>query len=119
MKMDASTNQKTIKEGKAEICLKSEKVFYNPVQEFNRDLSIAVLTIFTNDFKAEKLAKAEKKAKNRIENVKEDVEGGGPETEVCYLVISIKIKLYIFHLGSPSLLDAHCSDLCGCGKNVK
>ncbi|XP_047029109.1 probable tRNA (guanine(26)-N(2))-dimethyltransferase [Helicoverpa zea] len=82
MKMDASTSQKSIKEGKAEICLKTEKVFYNPVQEFNRDLSIAVLSIFTSDFKAEKIAKAEKRAKNRILGTKEDVEGGEGEAEI-------------------------------------
>ncbi|CAK1581309.1 unnamed protein product [Parnassius mnemosyne] len=72
MKMEQSTKQekalKTIKEGKAEICLKTEKVFYNPVQEFNRDLSIAVLSIFTDDYKAEKLTRAEKKISNRQNN---------------------------------------------------
>ncbi|XP_075979726.1 tRNA methyltransferase 1 isoform X2 [Anticarsia gemmatalis] len=75
MKMEASTNQKSIKEGKAEICLTTEKVFYNPVQEFNRDLSIAVLTVFSEDYKAEKIAKAEKRASNKGENITEDVEG--------------------------------------------
>ncbi|XP_068622642.1 tRNA (guanine(26)-N(2))-dimethyltransferase isoform X2 [Battus philenor] len=54
---------KTIKEGQAEICLKSEKVFYNPVQEFNRDLSIAVLSVFIEDYKNEKLARVDKKTK--------------------------------------------------------
>lgn len=38
-----------IKEGKAEIQLLSDNVFYNPVQEFNRDLSIAVLRTFINE----------------------------------------------------------------------
>ncbi|XP_072759053.1 tRNA (guanine(26)-N(2))-dimethyltransferase isoform X1 [Anoplolepis gracilipes] len=37
-----------INEGKAQIVTKKD-VFYNPVQEFNRDLSIAVLTIFAQD----------------------------------------------------------------------
>ncbi|XP_031843066.1 tRNA (guanine(26)-N(2))-dimethyltransferase [Nomia melanderi] len=36
----------TIKEGEAEILLSNTNVFYNPVQEFNRDLSIAVLKIY-------------------------------------------------------------------------
>ncbi|XP_035447574.2 probable tRNA (guanine(26)-N(2))-dimethyltransferase [Spodoptera frugiperda] len=72
MKMEASTATKSIKEGKAEICLTTEKVFYNPVQEFNRDLSIAVLTIFTNEYKAEQLAKAEKREKNKAKNTTED-----------------------------------------------
>ncbi|KAL0132039.1 hypothetical protein PUN28_000069 [Cardiocondyla obscurior] len=37
---------RTITEGKAQILVTNERVFYNPVQEFNRDLSIAVLTVF-------------------------------------------------------------------------
>ncbi|XP_071442282.1 tRNA (guanine(26)-N(2))-dimethyltransferase [Hetaerina americana] len=40
-----------IGEGKAEILLSpSKKVFYNPVQEFNRDLSVAVLRLFFEDY---------------------------------------------------------------------
>lgn len=38
-----------ISEGKAQIVITNQKVFYNHVQEFNRDLSIAVLTIFAQD----------------------------------------------------------------------
>ncbi|XP_011871745.1 PREDICTED: probable tRNA (guanine(26)-N(2))-dimethyltransferase [Vollenhovia emeryi] len=38
----------TKSEGKAQIFV-TEKVFYNPVQEFNRDLSIGVLKIFARD----------------------------------------------------------------------
>lgn len=70
---------KSIIEGQAEIRLTSEKVFYNPVQEFNRDLSIAVLNVFTEDYKAEKLALALKKIRKIssnevIENKEEDNE---------------------------------------------
>merc|ERR550519_7240 len=37
-----------VKEGQAEILFPSEKdVFYNPVQEFNRDLTIAVIKEFS------------------------------------------------------------------------
>lgn len=39
---------RTVNEGKAQI-LVNERVFYNPVQQFNRDLSILVLTIFARD----------------------------------------------------------------------
>ncbi|KRY40166.1 tRNA (guanine(26)-N(2))-dimethyltransferase [Trichinella spiralis] len=35
-----------IKEGKAKITFRKGSVFYNPVQEFNRDLSVAVLKTF-------------------------------------------------------------------------
>lgn len=46
---DPPTN-KTINEGKAKVLLTSENVFYNPVQEFNRDLSIAVLRTFIKEY---------------------------------------------------------------------
>lgn len=36
----------TVKEGLATFQLPLDSVFYNPVQEFNRDLSIAVLRTF-------------------------------------------------------------------------
>ncbi|KAJ0175313.1 hypothetical protein K1T71_009454 [Dendrolimus kikuchii] len=65
MKMEQSAVQKSIKEGQAEILLKTDKVFYNPVQEFNRDLSIAVLTVFAKDYKAEKLERQARKAKKQ------------------------------------------------------
>jgi len=42
-----------IKEGQAEILVKKDAhVFYNPVQEFNRDLSVAVLRVCTSKFNA-------------------------------------------------------------------
>lgn len=64
MESSTTTDRKpitSIKEGKAEIQLTSEKVFYNPVQEFNRDLSIAVLTIFGEEYRAEKSSKGKNK----------------------------------------------------------
>lgn len=73
--MEVSTNQKSIREGKAEIFLTTGNVFYNPVQEFNRDLSIAVLTIFCEDYKTEKLAKVQQNTTNKEELIKEDVKG--------------------------------------------
>lgn len=74
--MEASTavvTQKCIREGQAEIRLTSDKVFYNPVQEFNRDLSIAVLSVFTKDYLEEKLAK--EKARKSIKKSDNDTEG--------------------------------------------
>ena len=44
-----------VTEGKAEICFPdSNSVFYNPVQEFNRDLSTAVLKVFSQEFSTNK-----------------------------------------------------------------
>uniref|UniRef100_A0A8W7P8W1 tRNA (guanine(26)-N(2))-dimethyltransferase n=1 Tax=Anopheles coluzzii TaxID=1518534 RepID=A0A8W7P8W1_ANOCL len=51
---------KTIREGSAEI-LVAEHVFYNPVQEFNRDLSICVLTTFSRIYQREKSAERQRK----------------------------------------------------------
>lgn len=53
---------KTIREGSAEI-LVAEHVFYNPVQEFNRDLSISVLSTFSRIYQREKAETRRKKAK--------------------------------------------------------
>lgn len=76
MKMKEETldikSLKTIKEGKAEICLKTDKVFYNPVQEFNRDLSIAVLSVFTEDFISEKIQQKLKKTQNINTDINKD-----------------------------------------------
>lgn len=44
-----------VTEGKVEICFPdSNSVFYNPVQEFNRDLSTAVLKLFSQEFSSNK-----------------------------------------------------------------
>ncbi|XP_045775495.1 probable tRNA (guanine(26)-N(2))-dimethyltransferase [Maniola jurtina] len=89
MKMEASTvvmNQKCIKEGQAEIRLTSDKVFYNPVQEFNRDLSIAVLSVFTKDYIEEKLTRAQKIVK-KSENVIDDIAGNGDTPEIPVIIL--------------------------------
>ncbi|CAB0036326.1 unnamed protein product [Trichogramma brassicae] len=39
-----------LQEGKAKILIDKKNIFYNPVQEFNRDLSVAVLTQFSKDW---------------------------------------------------------------------
>ncbi|KYN03395.1 putative N(2),N(2)-dimethylguanosine tRNA methyltransferase [Cyphomyrmex costatus] len=62
----------TVSEGKAQILVTNERVFYNPVQEFNRDLSIAVLTIFAKDFNEEVLQK--NKLKNANKSISHDAE---------------------------------------------
>lgn len=50
----------SVKEGKAEVLFpSSHDVFYNPVQEFNRDLSVAVLRVFAAEYK--KLEREKKK----------------------------------------------------------
>ncbi|CAF4955775.1 unnamed protein product [Pieris macdunnoughi] len=66
MNMDTSNiiGKQSIIEGQAEIRVSSEKVFYNPVQEFNRDLSIAVLSVFINDYRKEKAFKKCEKLKS-------------------------------------------------------
>lgn len=68
---------KKIVEGPAEIQLVSDGVFYNPVQEFNRDLSIAVLNVFTEEYIAEKEALIQIKNKEKSGN--ESAEDGTPK----------------------------------------
>ncbi|XP_052742412.1 probable tRNA (guanine(26)-N(2))-dimethyltransferase isoform X1 [Bicyclus anynana] len=88
MKMEASTvatAKKSIQEGQAEIRLTSEKVFYNPVQEFNRDLSIAVLSVFTKDYMEEKLTRALKVKKS--EKIVNDATGNGTNPEIPVTIL--------------------------------
>lgn len=51
-------------EGKAKILIDKKNIFYNPVQEFNRDLSIAVLTQYTKE-RRQKLKDNPKAAKQQ------------------------------------------------------
>ena len=51
-----------ISEGKAKILFpKDNEVFYNNVQEFNRDISIAVIKTWSNIFSEEKEVKLRKR----------------------------------------------------------
>lgn len=52
----------TVTEGKATILFpKNNEVFYNPVQEFNRDMSIAAITTWSEIYFQEKRDKIERK----------------------------------------------------------
>ncbi|BET01560.1 N2,N2-dimethylguanosine tRNA methyltransferase [Nesidiocoris tenuis] len=65
---DENCDFQTVKEGRAEVIFNSgQSVFYNPVQEFNRDLSVAVLTLFSEE------DSCPKKRKHRLKN--EDQKG--------------------------------------------
>lgn len=68
-----------ISEGKAQILVMTQNVFYNPVQEFNRDLSIAVLTIFAKDrwnevLQKKKLGKEKSNESNTLHNIQINTE---------------------------------------------
>lgn len=65
-----------IVEGKAVIILGDSKtVFYNPVQTFNRDISVAVIRSFSKSFREEKLSlKSDKKNKKQKLDENENVE---------------------------------------------
>jgi len=56
-----ATKFNVVTEGKATI-LQPESVFYNPVQEFNRDLTIAVISEFAKDHIQHVRDRAHKKA---------------------------------------------------------
>ncbi|XP_011307972.1 probable tRNA (guanine(26)-N(2))-dimethyltransferase isoform X2 [Fopius arisanus] len=47
--MEGKDISNIIKEGQAEILVLEKNVFYNPVQEFNRDLSVAVLSLYSKE----------------------------------------------------------------------
>ncbi|XP_020298682.1 probable tRNA (guanine(26)-N(2))-dimethyltransferase [Pseudomyrmex gracilis] len=62
-------------EGKAQILVTDKNVFYNPVQEFNRDLSVAALTIFVREYnETQKNKKKNKITKLLNANVKREEE---------------------------------------------
>ncbi|KAL1927537.1 hypothetical protein VTP01DRAFT_3774 [Rhizomucor pusillus] len=65
-----------VTEGKATILFpKGNEVFYNPVQEFNRDMSIAAIRTWSEIYLAEKRERLEKKlAKAKDEKAKEEAE---------------------------------------------
>ncbi|KAJ8949057.1 hypothetical protein NQ318_016959 [Aromia moschata] len=68
-----SDETQIITEGLAQIKT-SGKVFYNPVQEFNRDLSISVITTFIKHYNEEKLLKQKKRADNIKININQKEE---------------------------------------------
>lgn len=56
------TQYNTVTEGKATILFpKHNEVFYNPVQQFNRDMSIAAIRTWSEIFNQEKAERMEKK----------------------------------------------------------
>ncbi|KAF4517268.1 hypothetical protein B566_EDAN008602 [Ephemera danica] len=67
----STSNTIVIKEGLAEIEMQNTtQVFYNPVQEFNRDISVAVLNLIAEDHVAKQAEK--NKSKNPEECVEQD-----------------------------------------------
>jgi tRNA (guanine26-N2/guanine27-N2)-dimethyltransferase len=60
--MEAQHEYEKIVEGKAEILFpKDDQVFYNPVQQFNRDMSIAAIKAWSRIFLKEKKERFEKR----------------------------------------------------------
>ncbi|KAK0182400.1 hypothetical protein PV327_000544 [Microctonus hyperodae] len=64
----------TVNEGKAEILVTEKNVFYNPVQEFNRDLSVAVLSLFAREKYDENVKKTNKFSDNSHKDVENSME---------------------------------------------
>ncbi|KAG2180271.1 hypothetical protein INT43_004060 [Umbelopsis isabellina] len=61
-----------VTEGKATILFpKNNEVFYNPVQEFNRDMSIAAITTWSKIYFQEKQERIEKKRQNKAKRAAE------------------------------------------------
>ncbi|XP_016987859.1 probable tRNA (guanine(26)-N(2))-dimethyltransferase [Drosophila rhopaloa] len=71
-------NESVIRERNAEI-VSGGNVFYNPVQEFNRDLSISVLNVYYRRLTKERIEKAQKKQRKKVKE--EDQEKPSPVSE--------------------------------------
>lgn len=66
----------TVKEGKATILsLKENKVFYNPIQQFNRDLSVTAIRAWSELYLQSKEGKRETRKRTISEAEKESTEG--------------------------------------------
>ncbi|XP_043653247.1 probable tRNA (guanine(26)-N(2))-dimethyltransferase [Drosophila teissieri] len=64
-------NESVIRERNAEI-VSGGNVFYNPVQEFNRDLSIAVLNVYRQRLTKERSEKALKKQRKKVKEQEDE-----------------------------------------------
>lgn len=73
----------TIREGKAEIIVPktgTSQVFYNPVQEFNRDLSSAVLKVYVDNISKWKRKSADRKEETNNDGSNKQTENNPKET---------------------------------------
>lgn len=77
-------NKVKIKEGSAEI-LSEGHVFYNPVQQFNRDLSISVLNAFSKQYQIELKQKKKSSPEDVVNTAEEDQCQVGVKYEVIGL----------------------------------
>ena len=93
-------NSVKVTEGKAEICFPdSNSVFYNPVQEFNRDLSTAVLRLFSQEFSSNK-----KGVKRPVNGAEQDEELSHQQVCTSELQMQSTSGKYCFPIAKPSSL---------------
>ncbi|XP_039490274.1 probable tRNA (guanine(26)-N(2))-dimethyltransferase [Drosophila santomea] len=76
-------NESVIRERNAEI-VSGGNVFYNPVQEFNRDLSIAVLNVYRQRLTKECSEKALKKQRKKVKEQEDEKPTPVPEDHPVY-----------------------------------
>ncbi|XP_016963912.1 probable tRNA (guanine(26)-N(2))-dimethyltransferase [Drosophila biarmipes] len=77
-------NETVIRERNAEI-VSGGNVFYNPVQEFNRDLSIAVLNVYFRRLAKERVEKALKKQRGKVQEEEDAKPSSAPEEQSVYV----------------------------------
>lgn len=86
---DTLKNNEYIEEGCAEI-LSNGNVFYNPVQEFNRDLSILVINTYSKQVQSNNLIKSDG-TKNDKNKLQEDEQN----KKVIIKIIQYSYKIYL------------------------
>ena len=102
-----SAEKSFITEGSARI-LNEGNVFYNPVQQFNRDLSISVITTFSKIYQEELLAKNIKKNKEQATTPIELKAGEKHEVITCIgNVFSIR-TMFLEYIILLSKSDSPC-----------
>ena len=117
------SDYKEICEGKARVLFpQANTVFYNNVQVFNRDLSVAVIKLFAKQFQQEKQRKVAEKRKQPSSTNKEPYETESKENEcennnnenklsVLEALSASGLRAIRYALEIPALTDLIANDL--------
>ncbi|KAI8085240.1 N2,N2-dimethylguanosine tRNA methyltransferase [Thamnidium elegans] len=113
------TQYNTVTEGKATILFpKHNEVFYNPVQQFNRDMSIAAIRTWSEIFNQEKAERMEKKlarakdeeSKNAIQNAL-DKHNNSNNFTVLEALAASGLRSVRYAKEIPKLKQVTCNDI--------
>ncbi|GAU89473.1 hypothetical protein RvY_02021 [Ramazzottius varieornatus] len=110
--VEGEADKTMIREGKAVLAagVATDKVFYNPVQEFNRDLSCLVLSAFLDRFKIRLEEKQAKKQARRAENGNPNSEFPPFRARVLDAMAATGLRSCRYALQSPLVAEVVAND---------